>query len=112
MKSAFVCLLIGTVGLQPLYARIERGGGGGGSNRVAVQNRSNISGQTRNTNLNQTANVNRNANINQNVNVNRNVNVDVHGGYYCGCCYHEDSNWGAFAAGAAVGGGTKAAGAA
>jgi hypothetical protein len=43
------------------------------------------------------------------VNVNRNVNV--HGGYYGGCCYHQDDdwNWGSFAAGAAVGVATTAA---
>ena len=57
---------------------------------------------------NRNANVNRNVNVNQNVNVNRNVNV--HGGYYGGgCCYyHDDPNWGAFAAGAAVGVATTA----
>jgi len=34
--------------------------------------------------------------------------VNVHGGYYGGCCYHDDPNWGAFAAGAAVGVATTA----
>lgn len=72
----------------------------GNQNRVNVQNRS----------VNNNTNVNRNVNVNQNVNVNRNVDVDVHGG----CCYggyHYDNDWnyGAFAAGAAVGAVTTAA---
>jgi hypothetical protein len=73
---------------------------------VAVGNRSaNV-----NRNYNQNANINRNVNVNNNVNVNRNVNVNVHGGYNGGgCCYyHNDPNWGAFAAGAAVGVATTA----
>lgn len=98
MKSSVACALIAIVSIQPVFARVERGGGG---NRVAVQNHS--------TNVRQNTNVNRNVNVNQNVNVNRNVNVDVHGGYYGGCCYHEESNWGAFAVGAAVGVATTAA---
>jgi hypothetical protein len=82
-------------------AQVGRRGGG---QRVNVQNRS--------------ANVNRNANINRNtnVNVNRNVNVNVHNDYHGGGCYNcgggyyhdNDWNWGAFAAGAAVGVATTA----
>jgi len=111
MKRILAWVLIPMVAAQPLSARIERGGGS--ANRVAVQNRSanvnNTANVNRNANLNQNVNVNRNVNVNQNVNVNRNVNVDVHGGYYGGCCYHEDPDWGAFAAGAAVGVATTAA---
>jgi hypothetical protein len=117
MKSLITYFLVVIVTLQPLYARIERGGGG---NRIAVQNHSTGASHNANVNrnynqnanvnrnYNQNTNVNRNVNVNQNVNVNRNVNVDVHGGYYGGCCYHEDNNWGAFAAGAAVGVATTA----
>jgi hypothetical protein len=112
MKTMLVSYLIVAIAVQPLYGRIERGAGG--NNRVAVQNRS--TGVNRNDNLNRTyngnvnRNVNANVNRNVNVNVNRNVNVDVHGGYYGGCCYHQDNdwNWGSFAAGAAVGVATTA----
>ena len=62
-----------------------------------------------NRNYNQNVNVNRDVNVNRNVNVNVNNNVNVHGGYYGGCCYHEDNDWGAFAVGAAVGVATTAA---
>ena len=110
MKNLLVCFLIVIVGFQPLYGRVERGGGG---NRIAVQNHSTgFNGNTsRNANVNR--NYNQNTNVNHNVNVNRNINVNtnvnVHGGYYGGCCYHEDNNVGAFVAGAVIGAGTTAA---
>ena len=122
MKRVLVCFLIPLLCVETLQARVARSGD---SSKVAVQNRSANVNQNqnvnrnanvnRNTNVNQNANVNRNVNVNQNVNVNRNVNVNtnvnVHGGYYGGCCYHEDNdwNWGSFAAGAAVGVATTAA---
>lgn len=103
-------------------ARIQGYRGGG---RVNVQNRSGSANLNRNANanVNRNADVNRNANINRNadvnvnrnadVNVNRDVNVDrdvnvsgYHGGYRGGYVVYDDDpgwNWGAFAAGAAVG---------
>src|SRR5215472_7411685 len=120
----FAMILASTAQLS--YGQIQRGGRGGGG-RVATENRSNEANRggernanrggernvsqnaTANRNVNQNANVNRNVNVNQNVNVNRNVNVNTNGGYYGGCCYHEDNNWGAFAAGAVVAGVTTAA---
>jgi hypothetical protein len=101
--------LILCASLIPSSAKAQLGRRGGGT-RVDVQNRS------ANVNRNANANVNRNANVNvnrnANVNVNRNVNVDVHGGGGCWNCgyYHDNNwNWGAFAAGAAVGTVTTAA---
>lgn len=109
IKRAFVCLMIPLICLETLEARVARAGG---SQQVAVQNRSANRNVNQNRNYNNNANVNRNVNVNQNVNVNRNVNVNtnVHGGYYGGCCYHADNdwNWGSFAAGAAVGVATTA----
>jgi outer membrane usher protein FimD/PapC len=75
----------------------------GSGQRVNVQNRS--------ANVNRNANINRNTNVNVNRNVNVNVNNSYHGGgcYNCGGYYHDNSwNWGAFAAGAAVGVATTA----
>ena len=97
--AALVALSL-TISLSDAHIR-----GYANQGRVAVGNR-NYNG---NANVNRSANVNRNVNVNQNVNVNRNVNV--HGGYYgSGCCYyHDDPNWGAFAAGTAVGVATTAA---
>jgi hypothetical protein len=45
-----------------------------------------------NVNVNRNKNVNVNSNRNTNVNVHRDVDVDVHhhGGYYGGCCYHDN----------------------
>ena len=112
MKRVIACFLISMVFIQILPARVARSGN---NSQVAVQNRSRNVNQNqnvnRNTNVNQNANINRNVNVNNNVNVNRNVDVNVHGGYYGGCCYHEDNdwNWGSFAAGAAVGVATTAA---
>jgi hypothetical protein len=85
-----MCLLSSIQAIPPY-----RGGG-----RVAVGNR--------NVNVNRNANVNQNVNVNRNVNVNVNRNVNVHGGYYGPTYYHDDYNWGAFAAGAAVGVATTA----
>ena len=95
--------------------------GNRGANSTQNTNRSaaNNANANRNTNANRSANVNnntnvnRNVNVNQNVNVNRNVNVNsnYHGGgcYNCGYNNDNDWNWGAFAAGAAVGVATTAA---
>jgi len=119
MNRVTACLLISLFTAGTLHARVARAGG---SDRVAVQNRSNAGNLNQtanrnanvNRNVNANQNVNRNVNVNQNVNVNRNINVNnnvnVHGGYYGGCCYHEDNdwNWGSFAAGAAVGVATTA----
>ena len=116
MRNLVACFLVVVTAIQPLLARVERGGGG---NRVAVQNHNNTANVNRNNNanvnrnvnqnVNQNVNVNRDVNVNRNVNVNVNNNVNVHGGYYGGCCYHEDNDWGAFAVGAAVGVATTAA---
>jgi hypothetical protein len=89
--------------LSPIQARVHDYANQG---RVSVGNRSaNV-----NQNFNRNTNVNRNVNVNNNVNVNRNVNVNVHRGYYGGgcCAYHDDWNWGSFAAGAVVGVATTA----
>jgi len=110
MRNLLVCFLAVIIAIPPLFGRVERGGGG---NRVAVQNHNNNANLNRNhntnVNRNQNVNVNRDVNVNRNVNVNVNNNVNVHGGYYGGCCYHEDNDWGAFAVGAAVGVATTAA---
>jgi hypothetical protein len=122
MKTLIALVVIFAVTTQAVSAQIQRGGRGGGG-RVNVQNHStgyngggshNYNNNANvNRNYNNNANVNRNYNNNTNVNVNRNVNVNsnvnYHGGYYGGCCYNEGSNWGAFAAGAAVGTVTTAA---
>lgn len=103
MKTAAIACLVTSLAVAPVQARVRSYPNQG---RVQVGNRSaNV-----NRNLNQNANINRNVNVNNNVNVNRNVNVNVHGGYYGGgcCAYHDDWNWGSFAAGAAVGVATTA----
>jgi hypothetical protein len=92
--------------VQPALARVNNYGN---QSRVNVENRS--ANVNHNTNVNRNANVNRNVNVNNNTNVNRNVNVNVdrnvnvHGAVV----YDNDYNWGAFAAGAAVGVATTAA---
>jgi hypothetical protein len=121
MRTLIAGALIFALTAQLSYSQIQRGGRGGG--RVDVgnhqggnRNLNEHANTNANRNYNQNTNVNRNVNVNNNVNVNRNVNVNnnayVHGGYYGGCCYHEDNNWGAFAAGAAVGVATTAVAAA
>jgi len=89
-------------------AASARVGSYGNQNKVNVQNRSVNNNANVNRNVNNNTNVNRNVNVNNNVNVNRDVDVHVNGG----CCYnHYDNDWnyGAFAAGAAVGAVTTAA---
>jgi hypothetical protein len=110
MKAAIAFLVIALFSVPTTYAGIARGGGG---SRVNVQNHS--SSANRSANVNQNANVNRNVNVNQNVDVNRNVNVHGGGTYYGGryyggpVVYENNNNFGAFAAGAAVGVATTAA---
>jgi len=106
MKVTLTISLAIWLAFSPVQARVRSYSGGTTANRVQVGNRS--ANANVNRNLNQNTNVNRNVNVNNNVNVNRNVNV--HGGYYGGgcCAYHDDYNWGAFAAGAAVGVATTA----
>jgi hypothetical protein len=86
-----------------------RVGSYGNNSRVEVSNRTNVNHNANvnnNVNVNRNVDVNRNVNVNNNVNVNRNVNVNVNRG---GVVYHDSGyNWGAFAAGAAVGVATTA----
>ena len=125
MKRSLAFVLCAALVCFSAAAQVGRRGGGGGQ-RVNMQNRSANTGRTynndanRNVNNNANRNVNNNTNVNRNynsnVNVNRDVNVNVnnnyHGGgcYNCGGYYNDNSwNWGSFAAGAAVGVATTAA---
>ena len=81
MRNILVYFLVVIAGIQPLFGRVERAGGG---NRVAVQNHNNTNVNRNNNanvnrNYNQNVNVNRDVNVNRNVNVNVNNNVNVHG---------------------------------